>query len=180
MNPFYIIDEIEKSPPPGNRTSFQDELLPICDKSQDSYLDNFLGFRLPLNRSVFMFTANSLEGLSEPLLDRVEVIRFPEVNIDRMKRIITNYAMEMQQENLYSGCITVDIPSLNNAVEKLYHLVTHSIRQHQNLVEYAFRTAFNTFLTGDDSTVIIDDEIYRNAYTMYEAKKNNDRIGFFR
>ena len=180
LNPFYIVDEVEKSPPPGNRTSFQDELLPICDKSQDSYMDNFLGFRLPLNQSVFMFTANSLDGLSEPLLDRVEVIHFPEVKVDRMKRIITSYATNMQRENLYSGCVAVDIPALNHAVEKLYDQGTHSIRQHQNLVEYAFRTAFTTFLTGRDTVVAIDDEIYRNAFTLYENKKNNSRIGFFR
>lgn len=180
LNPFYIVDEVEKSPPPGNRTSFQDELLPICDKSQDSYMDNFLGFRLPLNHSVFMFTANSLDGLSEPLLDRVEVIRFPEVKVDRMKRIITSYATDMQRKNLYSGCITIDIPALNHAVERLYDLGTHSIRQHQNLVEYAFRTAFTIFLTGRETVVTIDDEVYRNAFTLYEAKKNSSRIGFFR
>lgn len=180
LNPFYIVDEVEKSPPPGNRTSFQDELLPICDKSQDSYTDNFLGFRLPLNRSIFMFTANSLDGLSEPLIDRVEVVRFPDVNVDRMKRIITNFATELQSENLYSGCVTVDIAALNHAVEKLYNSGTHSIRQHQNLMELAFRTAFSVYLTGGNTAVPIDDDIYQNALTQYESKRNNSRIGFTR
>lgn len=180
LNPFYIIDEVEKSPPPGNRTSFQDELLPICDKSQDSYMDNFLGFRLPLNRSIFMFTANSLDGLSEPLLDRVEVIHFPEVDINRMKRIISSYAVTMQQENLYSGRVTVDVPSLDHAVERLYGQGIHSIRQHQNLVEYAFRSAFSTYLTGNNSEITIDEGVYRSAFSLYESKKSSCRIGFHR
>ena len=78
-----LIDEIDKLGQ-GHQGDPASALLEVLDPSQNtSFLDHYLDEPVDISKVLFMCTANELERISEPLLDRMEVIRlsgydFPE------------------------------------------------------------------------------------------------------
>ena len=74
LNPVILIDEIDKisSDFKSDPTS---TLLDILDESQNHmFIDNYIEEPIDLSKVMFILTANSLEGIPEPLRDRLEII----------------------------------------------------------------------------------------------------------
>lgn len=73
-NPIILLDEIDKISA-GFRGNLQDTLLEVLDPQQNhEFKDNFLEAPLDLSKVLFVCTANLLETISPPVLDRLEVI----------------------------------------------------------------------------------------------------------
>jgi len=75
MNPVILIDEVDKMPKTykGDPISV---LLSVLDSNQNSsFVDNYIDEEVDLSKVLFILTANNIDDIPIPLLDRLEIIK---------------------------------------------------------------------------------------------------------
>jgi ATP-dependent Lon protease len=97
-NPVFLLDEIDKlgASYQGNPAS---ALLEVLDPAQnDSFTDHYLGVPFDLSEVLFVATANFIQNIPGPLLDRMEVVEFDGYTSREKLEIARRYLMPRQLE----------------------------------------------------------------------------------
>ena len=93
-NPVIVIDELDKigSDFRGDPSA---AMLEVLDPQQNkTFYDNYLGIPYDLSRAMFIATANSLDSISEPLKDRMEIIELSGYTLEEKINIAKKHLVQ--------------------------------------------------------------------------------------
>jgi len=117
-NPIFLLDEVDKL-----GISFQGDpaaaLLEVLDPAQnDSFTDHYLGVPFDLSEVLFIATANFLQSIPAPLLDRLETVNFAGYTEREKLEIAKRYLVPRQltENGLRTGQLTLTDEALSEII----------------------------------------------------------------
>lgn len=106
-NPLILIDELDKIGA-DFRGDPSSAMLEVLDPQQNkSFYDNYLGLPFDLSKVMFIATANTLETISGPLRDRMEIIELSGYTIDEKINIAKRHLIKKTRDE--AGLKTKDM-----------------------------------------------------------------------
>ncbi|HLZ73106.1 MAG TPA: endopeptidase La [Dehalococcoidia bacterium] len=118
-NPLMVLDEVDKlgSDYRGDPSS---ALLEVLDPAQNNtFTDHYLDVPFDLSHVMFITTANMLDTIPGPLLDRMEVIELPGYTDNEKREIARRYLLPRQiaENGLQPGQIEVSDDTLEELID---------------------------------------------------------------
>src|SRR3954452_2817436 len=156
-NPVFLLDEVDKL-----GVSFQGDpasaLLEVLDPAQnDTFVDHYLGVPFDLSEVLFIATANFIQNIPGPLLDRMEVVEFAGYTEREKSEIAKKYLIPRQLEE--SGLGDKSVAFTDEAVMSVISKYTREagVRQLEQRVGAVARKVARRIATGDSK--MIDDGV---------------------
>ena len=140
-NPVFILDEIDKVSQNNYNGDPQSALLEVLDPEQNNaFHDNYLDIDYDLSKVLFIATANNLNTVPAPLLDRMELIEVEGYLTEEKKEIARRHLIPKEQKDLDFGP-GVKVKLSSAAIEFLIEKYTREsgVRQLEKQIDKIFR-----------------------------------------
>lgn len=183
-NPLMLLDEIDKVSTDYKGDTFS-ALLEVLDSEQNyKFRDHYLEVPLDLSEVLFIATANSLQTIPRPLLDRMEVIEVTSYTENEKLHIATEHLIPKQMEK--NGLKKEQLKISKNAVWKIASNYTKEagVRQLEREIGNICRKAAKEILTtGKKSVTITEKNLFKylgKEKFTYQMANAADEIGIVR
>ena len=167
-NPVMLLDEIDKVSTDYKGDTFS-ALLEVLDGEQNSkFRDHYLEVPLDLSEVMFITTANTLQTIPRPLLDRMEIIEISSYTENEKLHIAMEHLIPKQLER--HGLTDKQLTFSKHAIWKLARNYTKEagVRQLEREIGNICRKAAKEILTTDRNKIAVTD---RNIHRFLGKEK---------
>ncbi len=180
-NPVFLLDEVDKL-----GVSFQGDpaaaLLEVLDPAQnDSFTDHYLGVPFDLSEVLFIATANFLQSIPGPLLDRLETVNFAGYTEREKLEIAKRYLVPRQI--VENGLTPEQFAVTDAALSEIITSYTREagVRQLEREIGKLGRKVARKIASGEVDRVVVDakdvDDLIGRPRVHPERKAGEDQIG---
>jgi ATP-dependent Lon protease len=157
-NPVIMLDEIDKigASYHGDPAS---ALLEALDPEQNSdFLDHYLDLRFDLSKVLFVCTANQLDTIPGPLLDRMELISLSGYIASEKLQIARKYLLprQLKRAGLKRNQVKVNTPTLRAIAEG--YARDAGVRRMEKQIGKIVRKAVVKILDGEPTPIVVEKE----------------------
>lgn len=183
-NPLILLDEVDKmgADYKGDPSA---ALLEVLDYEQNNaFRDHYLELEFDLSRVIFITTANTLDTVSRPLLDRMEVISLTGYTDEEKFHIAKGYLVKKALEQ--SGLTAKQVNISDDAIRKIIDNYTREagVRKLEQTISTLCRKAAKHILEGNKKSVRITaknvSEYLGKERYHFEKMNEHDEIGIAR
>ena len=183
-NPLMLLDEIDKtsSDYKGDTSA---ALLEVLDPEQNNHFnDHYVEVPQDLSEVLFIATANDMDGIPRPLLDRMEVIEISGYTENEKEHIAKDHLIPKQLEvnGIPEGKLKIQTPALR----KIITLYTREagVRGLERKIGQICRKAAREIMENDQKKVTVNSKTLENylgkARYSYLMANNKDEVGIAR
>lgn len=183
-NPLMLLDEIDKVSNDYKGDTFS-ALLEVLDSEQNhKFRDHYLEVPIDLSEVLFVTTANTLQTIPRPLLDRMEVIEVSSYTENEKMHIAMEHLIPKQMEK--HGLTSEQLTISKKALWKIARNYTKEagVRQLERKIGDICRKAAREILETKKNVVHVTE---RNLHTylgkelyIYQMKNDSDEVGIVR
>ena len=180
-NPVFLLDEVDKL-----GVSFQGDpasaLLEVLDPAQnDSFTDHYLGVPFDLSEVLFIATANFIQSIPAPLLDRMEVVEFSGYTEREKLQIARQYLIPRQygENGIGAGQLEITDEALSEVVTG--YTRESGVRQLEREIGRLARKVARKIAAGETERVAVDramvDDLLGRPKVHPEKAGREDQVG---
>ena len=181
MNPLILLDEIDKlsSDYKGNPG---DALLEVLDSEQNkTFRDNYMELPIDLSKVLFITTANSLDTIPRPLLDRMEVVEVSGYTYEEKFNIARNHLIPkiFKEYKLNNEVITINDEAIKFVIDG--YARESGVRSLERVISSLIRKSMASILKNDLESMNIDkakvEELLGTKRYSFDEKMKEDKVG---
>ena len=181
MNPVFLLDEIDKLGMDfkGNPA---DALLEVFDNEQNkTFRDHYLEVDVDLSEVMFITTANSLDGIPRPLLDRMELIEVSGYTYEEKFRIAKKYLVPkvLKEHGVDNKIITISDSALKLIIDS--YTRESGVRNLQRQIANVIRKGIKDIIEKDKKNLNISTKLVEKylgpKIFSYEEVDKEDKVG---
>jgi ATP-dependent Lon protease len=157
MNPVVLIDEVDKLQAGGWSGDPSSALLEVLDPAQNhTFRDHYLELDLDLSDVLFLTTANVLDTIPGPLLDRMELVQLDGYTEDEKVAIAKHHLFPRQRDK--AGLRAEELDVTDAALHALVDGWTREagVRNLERQLGKVVRKAARKVAAGETATVVVD------------------------
>ncbi len=164
MNPVILLDEVDKVGADW-RGDPSAALLEVLDPAQNhSFRDHYLDVEVDLSQVVFLATANMLDTIPAPLLDRMEIIAFDGYTVEEKRAIARDYLLprQVKRNGLNQEEVEVEDAVLADLIAE--YTREAGVRQLEREIGKLMRRAATRIASGESAAPVkVDEPFLRDA-----------------
>lgn len=154
-NPVFLLDEIDKMAS-DYKGDIASAMLEVLDPEQNkTFVDHYLEIPFDLSKILFITTANSLNNIPAPLLDRMEIIELSGYIEEEKLNIAQKYLLDKQTEEngLKKGFIKIDDETMRNIIN--YYTREAGVRTLERTIGKICRKVAKKYVEDNTLTEVI-------------------------
>lgn len=180
-NPLFLLDEIDKM---ANdfRGDPADALLEVLDAEQNgTFRDHYLEVEMDLSKVMFITTANTLDTIPRPLLDRMEVIEINGYTYEEKLNIARRHLLPkvLKEHNLTEDQLKISDNALKFIIEG--YTVESGVRTLERTLASLTRKSVAYMLEKKKDAVSLTPQMVEkflgHPKYMYDRAEKEDRVG---
>lgn len=180
-NPLFLLDEIDKM-----SNDFKgdpaDALLEVLDAEQNStFRDHYLELEFDLSKVLFITTANSLETIPRPLLDRMEVIEVSGYTSEEKFHIAKDHLLpkKLKEHEVDNSKIKISDSSIYFVIEN--YTRESGVRSLERKISSLIRKSIAEMIEKDKTKIIVNTNKVKSylgpELFTYEKADKEDKVG---